>query len=455
VYILNKKIGVVSLGCPKNLVDSEIMLALLKKKGFEITAEKEEANVIIVNTCGFIESAKEESINTILEMADYKKGKCELLVVAGCLAQRYKDEINKEIPEVDFVVGVSGYGEIAGIIDKAYNNGIEGISSESLYCDNNCGIEYLTNDRLISTNKGYAYLKIAEGCDNCCTYCIIPSIRGPYRSRSMEDIVSEAQSLAQNGIKEVILVAQDVTVYGKDLYGEKKLVDLIEKISGIHGIEWIRLLYCYPEEIDDALIQEIADNHKVVKYLDIPIQHASDKILKMMGRRGNSEVIKNTLAKLRASIPRLVLRTSLIVGFPGEDEKDFKILYDFVRESKFERLGVFTYSREEGTPAYDLKPQIKKSVKDSRRSDIMQIQREITVRHNESRLNKIYKTLVEGVSEDGIFYYGRTYGEAPDIDGFVYFTSQEPLKAGEFVNVKILNIDDYDLIGEVVNESSK
>ncbi|NLP14604.1 MAG: 30S ribosomal protein S12 methylthiotransferase RimO [Clostridium sp.] len=452
---MNKKIGVVSLGCPKNLVDSEIMLGSLKKKGFEITGDKEEANVIIVNTCGFIESAKEESINTILEMAEYKKGKCKLLIVTGCLVQRYRDEIKKEIPEVDFVVGVSGYCEIAGIIDKAYNSGIEAVSSNAVYCDNNCGVEYLTNDRLLSTNKGYAYLKIAEGCDNCCTYCVIPSLRGSYRSRSMEDIVCEAQSLAKNGIKEVILVAQDVTVYGRDLYGEKKLVDLIRKISGIQGIEWIRLLYCYPEEIDDALIKEIADNRKVVKYLDMPIQHASDKILKMMGRRGNSEDIKNTLAKLRSSIPRLVLRTSLIVGFPGEDDKDFKILYDFVRGFEFDRLGVFTYSREEGTPAYNLKPQIKKSVKDSRRSDIMQIQKEITVRKNEGRLNRIYKTLVEGVADDGIFYCGRTYAEAPDIDGSIFFTSQEPLKIGGFVNVKILNVDDYDLIGEVMNESSK
>lgn len=451
---MKKKIGIVSLGCPKNLVDSEIMLGLLKKKDYEITKDEEEANIIIVNTCGFIESAKEESINTILEMAHYKNGNCELLVVAGCLAQRYKHEIIKEIPEVDAVVGTSGYGEIAQIIDKAYGSG-NPVNEKAVFHENNGSLEYLKNERLISTNSGYAYLKISEGCDNCCTYCVIPSLRGPYRSRSIEDIVSESQYLSNNGVKEVILVAQDVTGYGKDLYGEKKLVELLRKISSIEGIEWIRLLYCYPEEFDEALINEIADNNKVLKYLDIPIQHASDKILKLMGRRGTSEGVRGLLTRLKSLIPGLVLRTSLIVGFPGEDDKDFKILYDFVKKFEFDRLGVFTYSREEGTPAYDLKPQIKKSVKDSRRSDIMQLQKEIAFAKNENRLNKVYKTLVEGVSDDGIFYYGRTYMEAPDIDGSIFFTSPEPLTKGEFVNVKILNIDDYDLIGEVTNESSK
>lgn len=453
---MKKKVGIISLGCPKNLVDSEIMLGLLKKNDFEITSDSEEANVIIVNTCGFIESAKEESINTVLEMANYKNKNCEMLIVAGCLAQRYKDEIIKEMPEVDAVVGVSGYDEIAKVIEEFYSKKNDKNDKEkAVFHKDTLSVEYLNNERLLSTNSGYAYLKISEGCDNRCTYCAIPYIRGPYRSRKMEDIISEAEFLAGKGVKEVILVAQDVTVYGKDLYGQKKLVELVREVSGIEGIEWIRLLYTYPEEIDEELIKEIANNEKVVKYLDIPIQHASDKILKLMGRRSTSEGIRNILDRLRAEVPDIVLRTSLIVGFPGEDEKDFKILYDFVRKYEFDRLGVFTYSREEGTPAYDLKPQIKKSVKESRRNDIMQLQKEIVQRKNESRLEKVYKTLVEGVSEDGIFYYGRTYAEAPDIDGSVYFTSAEPLKFGEFVNVKVLNIDDYDLIGEVINESSK
>jgi len=449
---LKKKVGIISLGCPKNLVDSEIMLGLLKKNDFEITSDREKANIIIVNTCGFIESAKEESINTILEMTSYKNKNCELLIVVGCLAQRYKDEIIKEIPEVDAVIGVSGYSEIAKVIDKVFSRDNK---EKAMFHKDTLNVEYLNNERLLSTNSGYAYLKISEGCDNCCTYCAIPSIRGPHRSRSMEDIVLEAKSLAEKGVKEVILVAQDVTVYGKDLYGQKKLVELLRKISSIQEIDWIRLLYSYPEEIDDELIKEIANNKKIVKYLDIPIQHASDKILKLMGRRSTGEGVRNILDRLKASIPGLVLRTSLIVGFPGEDDKDFKILYDFVRKYEFDRLGVFTYSREEGTPAYDLKPQIKKSVKESRRSDIMQLQKEIVQRKNESRLDQVYKTLVEGVAEDGIFYYGRTYAEAPDIDGSIYFTSIEPLKFGEFVSVKILNIDDYDLIGEVIDESSK
>ncbi|MFZ5986889.1 MAG: 30S ribosomal protein S12 methylthiotransferase RimO [Bacillota bacterium] len=452
---MNKKIGVVSLGCPKNLVDSEIMLGLLKKNDYEITADKEAANVIIVNTCGFIESAKEESINTILEMAEFKERNCELLIVVGCLAQRYKDEILNEIPEVDAVIGTGGYGEIARIIDEAYGYKKAGTEEKAVFHDNLDSIQYLKGERLISTKSGYVYLKIAEGCDNCCTYCIIPSLRGPYRSRSIEDIICEAQLLAERGAKEVILVAQDVTSYGKDIYKEKRLVHLIREISRIQGIEWIRLLYCYPEEIDDDLIDEIAGNNKVLKYLDIPIQHVSDKILKLMGRRGTSAGVGDLLTKLKARIPDIVIRTSLIVGFPGEDEKDFKALYDFVKKFEFDRLGVFAYSKEEGTPAYDIKPHIKKSVKESRRNDIMQLQKEITYEKNQKRLDKIYRTLVEGVSEDGIFYHGRTYAEAPDIDGSIYFTSIEPLKTGEFVDVRILNTDEYDLIGEVVNESSK
>jgi ribosomal protein S12 methylthiotransferase len=446
---LGKKIGIVSLGCPKNLVDSEIMLGLLKKQSYEITNDEEDADIIIVNTCGFIESAKQESINTILEMAEYKKGKCQLLIVTGCLAERYKENVIKEIPEIDAVVGTGSYGEISDIIDKAFNG-----EKPVLYGKLE-ELDYLKNDRVMSTNNGYAYLKIAEGCNNCCTYCIIPSLRGKYRSRKIEDVVEEAEKLAASGAKELILIAQDTTRYGEDLYSEKRLVDLIQKISKIESIEWIRLLYCYPEEIDDRLINEIADNSKVCKYLDIPIQHISDKILKSMGRRGTSTDVKGVLTKLRTKIPDLVLRTTFIVGFPGEDDSDYDLLKDFVKDFKFDRLGIFTYSKEEDTPAARMKPQVPKVTKQTRFDSLMKLQKQIAEQKNKSRLNKIYKTLVQGVSDDGIFYFGRTYAETPEIDGLVYFTSLEPLHVGDLTNVKILNVDEYDLIGEVTNESSK
>jgi len=452
---LKKKIGIVSLGCPKNLVDSEIMLGILKKKDFEITADESDANIIIVNTCGFIETAIEESINSILEMSKYKKLKCRLLIVTGCLAERYKEEILKEIPEVDAVIGTGGYGHIAEVIDKLYKTEEAIPFDKRLFLEYEDGVEYLKGERVISTNKGYAYLKIAEGCDNCCTYCVIPSLRGAYTSRQMEDVIKEAMQLANQGVKEIILVAQDVTRYGEDIYKEKKLVELIREVGKIKEIKWIRLLYCYPEEIDENLIAEMSSNPKVVKYLDIPIQHASDKILSSMGRRGTLESLDSLLSKLKNRMPDIVIRTTLIVGFPGEDDKDFRILYGFVKKHQFDRLGVFSYSKEEGTPAYDMKPQIKRSVKESRLNDIMQLQKEIVKEKNNSRLNRTYTVLVEGVAEDGIFYIGRSYAEAPDIDGLIYFTSEEPLEFGSFVEVKILNVDDYDLIGEVINESSK
>lgn len=448
---MKKKIGLVSLGCPKNLVDSEIMLGKLTKENFEITSDEKEAHIIIVNTCGFIDSAKEESINTILEMAKFKNNKCEVLIVTGCLAQRYKEEIIKEMPEVDAVVGTGEYGEIEKVIQSVY----DGKAKCYTNLNGSDNIKYLNQKRVLSTVSGYAYLKIAEGCDNCCTYCIIPSLRGPYKSRKIEDIRDEALHLAKEGVKEIILIAQDVTGYRKDIYGGRKLVNLIREISEIDGIEWIRLLYCYPEEIDDELIKEISSNGKLVKYLDIPIQHASDNILKKMGRRGTLCDIKDVLNKLKTRVPEIAIRTTLIVGFPGEDERDFEILCDFVKENEFDRLGVFTYSKEEGTAAYKLKPQIKKSLKESRKTHIIKLQKEIVIKKNKNRLNKVYKTLVEGVSDDGIFYYGRTYSEAPDIDGYIYFTSIELLEIGKFVNVRVLNIDEYDLIGEVVHESSQ
>ena len=448
---MNKKIGVVSLGCPKNLVDSEVMLGLLKNRDYEITNDKENADILIVNTCGFIETAKQESIQTILEMSECKKQNCKLLIVTGCMAERYKDKIIEEIPEVDAVVGTGNYSEIADVIEKAFY-AKEHSGEKPVLFGKLDAIDYLQGERILSSLRGSAYLKIAEGCDNCCTYCIIPSLRGKFRSRKLQDILDEAKKLAQNGCKELIVVAQDTTRYGTDLYGEKRLVELIQGLSEIQDIEWIRLLYCYPEEIDDALIDEIANNPKVCKYLDIPIQHASDKILKTMGRRGTSREVKELLAKLRKRIPNIVIRTTLIVGFPGESEEDFDELFEFVSFSKFDRLGVFTYSKEEDTPASKLKQQVNKRVKENRQKLIMLQQHKITQDKNEKRMNKTYLTLVEGISEDGIFYYGRSYAEAPEIDGQIYFTSKEPLKVGEFVNVRVLNVDEYDLIGEVIDE---
>lgn len=446
---MKKKIGVVSLGCPKNLVDSEIMLGLLKKSEFEITSDKKKADIIIVNTCGFIETAKQESVNTILEMAQAKSRNCELLIVTGCMAERYREQIMQQIPEVDAVLGTGNYSEIADIIDKAYG-GEKAVAYGKLEEK-----AYLENERVLTTGKGYAYLKIAEGCDNCCTYCIIPSLRGHYRSRKLEDITAEAARLAQAGIREIILVAQDTTRYGTDIYKERKLVELLRQLSAISGIDWIRLLYCYPEEIDAALIREIADNDKVVKYMDIPVQHASDKILKRMGRRGTRDEVARLLTDLKTAVPGISLRTSLIVGFPGEDEEDFEQLRAFVGEMQFDRLGVFTYSKEEDTPAAGFPDQVPKRLKEKRQKALMLLQQEIMLEKNRQRLGRQYKTIVEGVADDGIFYYGRTYAEAPDIDGTIYFTSPEPLSAGEFVDVKILNTDDYDLIGEVCHESAE
>lgn len=446
---MKTKIGVVSLGCPKNLVDSEIMLGILDRDKYEIINTEESAEIIVVNTCGFIESAKQESINTILEMADYKKDGCKLLIVTGCLAERYREQIIEQIPEVDAVVGTGNYEEINSVIEKAC-----GGEKTVLYGKlNETG--YLEKNRLLSSKNGYAYLKIAEGCNNGCTYCIIPSLRGPYRSRKMEDILKEAVSLAAQGVRELILVAQDITRYGTDIYKTRELPKLIRNLSGIQGIEWIRLLYCYPEEIDDSLIEEIAANPKVCKYLDIPIQHASDKILKAMDRRGSIEDVRNLLKKIRERIPGVILRTSLIVGFPGEDEGDFSELRSFVKEFAFDRLGVFIYSKEEGTRAATMKRQVKNSTKEKRLNEIMTLQEKISHEKNDKRVNRIYPVLVEGIAADGIFYQGRSYGEAPEIDGKIYFTSLEPLKNGEFVNVKILNAEDYDLIGEVIHESSQ
>lgn len=446
---MNKKIGMVSLGCPKNLVDSELMLGALKGHGYEIVTNSEDAQIIIVNTCGFIESAKQESINTIIEMASFKKQSCELLIVTGCLAQRYRKMILDEIPEVDAVLGTGSYSEIASVINVAYEGSHPAIYGELE------GTGYLEGERVLSTGKGYAYIKIAEGCDNCCTYCVIPSLRGRFRSRRKEEILKEAVSLAASGVKELILVAQDTTRYGLDIYGKKQLVELLQMLSSLESVEWIRLLYCYPEEIDEPFIQELVQNNKVCKYLDIPIQHASDTILKRMGRRGSSRDVSNLLEALRKQIPGLVLRTSLIVGFPGEMEEDFSILEAFIKKYRFDRLGVFMYSKEEDTPAAKMHDQIPAKTKKNRYGKLMRLQCLISTENNADRLGKKYKVLVEGIAEDGIFYFGRSYAEAPDIDGLIYFTSNEPLEVGQMVFVKILNSGQYDLTGEVENESAQ
>jgi len=445
---LKEKVGIVSLGCPKNLVDSEIMLGILQEEGYEITGDSAEADIVVVNTCGFIDAAKREAIDTILEMAEYKKKRCRLLIVSGCLAERYREKIIEEMPEVDAVIGTGSCDEISRIIREA------GKGNKALSFKNLCGTGYLESRRVVSTQNGYAYVKIAEGCDNRCTYCIIPSLRGRYRSRRLENILEEVRDLSGKGAKEIILVAQDTTRYGIDIYGKRTLARLVGEIEKIESVEWIRLMYCYPDEIDDDLVDEYARNRKLCKYLDLPVQHASDRILEAMGRRGGSGDIRKVISHIKNIVPGIVLRTSLIVGFPGETDEDFKQLYEFVRELLFDRLGVFIYSREEGTPAFRLKPQVRAGIKKRRHAELMALQKSISAAKNRERLGRIYKTLVEGVSDDGIFYFGRTYAEAPDIDGSIYFASDKPLKIGEFVNVKVLNSDDYDLIGAVTNESS-
>lgn len=443
-----KKIGMISLGCPKNLVDSENMLGILTKDGYEITNNEEDAEILIINTCGFIESAKKESIDTILEMSDYKSDKCKLLVVTGCLAQRYKEEIMKEIPEVDVVIGTGDFQNIDKIIKRAYSG--EKVIEFKSEIDLN-----KLDERVLSTNKNFAYLKIAEGCDNCCTYCIIPKLRGKYRSRELESIIDEAKKLINIGIKELIIVAQDITNYGSDIYGELKLTTLLREISKIEGNFFIRLMYCYPELINTELISEIKTNDKILKYIDMPVQHISDSILSKMGRRGDSRQIKEVISNLRLNIPEIVIRSSIIVGFPGETKEDFDLLLQFIKDTHFDKLGVFVYSKEEDTPAANMTNQIKKVVKNRRYNILMNAQKEISRNINNNKNGKVFNCIVDGVADDGIFYFGRTYCEAPEIDGNVYFTSLNELKIGEFVNIKILNTEEYDIIGEVVDESSK
>ena len=435
----------VSLGCDKNLVDSEMMITALKKAGYLIIDNVEEADIIVVNTCCFIGDAKEESINTLLDMAAYKEDRCKLLVAAGCLAQRYHDEIKTEIPEVDVIIGTMGYEELISSIDEALQSKhvVESLKS----------IDYLPTpltDRDSMSGGYYAYLKIAEGCDKHCTYCVIPKVRGKYRSVPMENLIAQAEHLVENGAKELILVAQETTLYGKDLYGKKSLPELLEKLSEIEELKWIRILYCYPEEITDELIDTIKRLPKVCNYLDIPIQHGTDKILKKMGRWTDKAEIVSIVEKLRAGIPDIALRTTLITGFPGETEEDFEELKEFVKQLRFDRLGVFTYSQEEDTPAAQMEDQVPEEVKEARRDEIMQLQQEIAFEKSASRVGEDMDVMVEGYLPDDGVYICRTYMDAPDVDGYVFVSTDWNLMSGDFIKVEIVGSDQYDLIGEVV-----
>ena len=435
----------VSLGCDKNLVDSEMMITSLRKNGFVLTDDIEDADVIVVNTCCFIGDAKEESINTLIEMGGYKEGRCKLLVAAGCLAQRYHNEIKEDIPEVDLIVGTMGYEDLSEKINEAL--GGKGVL-ESLK-----DIDYLPTpltDRDSMSGGYYAYLKIAEGCDKCCTYCVIPKVRGHYRSVPMDNLIAQAKHLVANGAKELILVAQETTLYGKDIYGEKSLPKLLEELSKIDELKWIRILYCYPEEITDELISAIKNLPKVCHYLDMPIQHGSDDVLRRMGRWTNREQIEKTVAKLREEIPDIALRTTLITGFPGETEDDFEQVKEFVKKMEFDRLGVFTYSREEDTPAAEMDGQIDEEVKEARRDEIMQIQQDIAFDKSNSRVGEIYEVMIEGRLPDEGVYIARTYMAAPDVDGYVFIQSDYNLDSGDFVKVEVTRSDEYDLIAEII-----
>ena len=441
------KVGMVSLGCDKNRVDSELILGSINKF-YEITNNPKEAEIIIINTCGFIESAKQESIDTILEMAEYKKThKCKMIIATGCLTQRYGDELLELIPEIDILMGVNDYMKLHKLIVDFIKT--EQRVSSTTYKDE--GVN--EGERILTTNSHTAYLRIAEGCNNFCTYCIIPKIRGKFRSRSKESILAEANSLVNQGVKEIILIAQDLTNYGEDLYGKNQLHVLVNELSEIEGLEWIRLLYCYPEEITNELIEVIANNPKVMKYLDLPIQHISNNILKMMARKTNKETIIDKIDLLREKVPGITLRTSLIVGFPGETEEDFNELCSFLKDYKLDNVGVFTYSQEEGTAAAKLPNQIDEDVKIKRKETLMNIQRGIVRDLNKLKIGNIYDTIIDGST--GEYYIGRNYEMAPEIDGLIYITKGKVLKKGDIIKVKITNIMEYDLVGDVWNESSK
>lgn len=442
----------VSLGCDKNLVDSEMMITSLRKAGHQIIDNEEDAEIIVVNTCCFIGDAKEESINTLISMGEYKENaNCKLLVAAGCLAQRYHEEIKSEIPEVDVIIGTMSYESLIEAIEIGLQK--KGVTTERLE-----SIDYLPkplHDRDSMSGGYFAYLKIAEGCDKCCTYCIIPKVRGKYRSVPMEDLLAQAKHLVENGAKELILVAQETTLYGKDLYGEKSLPKLLEQLSEIEDLRWIRILYCYPEEITEEIIDAVKRLPKVCNYLDIPIQHGSDHILKRMGRWTNQQEIIDIVDKLRTAIPDIALRTTLITGFPGETEKDFEELKAFVKKMRFERLGVFTYSQEEDTKAAEFEEQIEQDVKEARKNEIMEIQQGIAFEHCQAQIGRVLDVMIEGSLPDEGVYIARTYMDSPDIDGYVFVESDWNLMSGDFVTVEIIGADEYDLIGRIVEDDSE
>ena len=436
----------VSLGCDKNLVDSEVMLGLLAQKGHQMVDSEEQADVIVVNTCCFINDAKEESIQTILEMAEYKKdGSIQALIVTGCMAQRYKQEIIDEIEEVDAVLGTTSYDKIVEAIEQA----VQG--KKTVQMTDIDALPTVESKRLVTTGGHFAYLKIAEGCDKHCTYCIIPKIRGNFRSVPMERLIQEAKDLVDQGVKEIILVAQETTLYGKDLYGEKSLHVLLKELCKIGGLRWIRILYCYPEEITDELIQVIKEEDKICKYLDIPIQHASDAVLKRMGRRTSKQQLIDTVNKLREEIPGIALRTTLITGFPGETQEQHEELMEFVDEMEFDRLGVFTYSPEEDTPAATMPDQIEESVKEDRQAELMELQQEIAFDLAERMIGKEVIVMFEGKVADENVYVGRTYMDAPNVDGLIFVETNEDLMSGDFAKVKITGALEYDLIGELIS----
>ena len=442
------KVGFVSLGCAKNLCDTEVMLHHLMEAGYQITPEETEADAVIINTCAFIESAKKESIDNILDIAWLKKhGKLRALIVTGCLAERYRQQVMDEMPEVDAILGVGAIHKITEALDASLSRG----AGQAKYCclDDKESAS-LGGDRVITTGEVSAYIKIAEGCNNRCTYCAIPSIRGKLRSRSIEDIVAEAKNLDEMGIKELVVIAQDTTVYGKDLYGEYRLPELLRAITDATSIPWIRILYCYPDKITDELIEEMRTNSRIVHYIDLPIQHISDRVLRAMNRHGDSACIKDAIARLRAAMPDIVIRTTAIVGFPGETEEDFNELCDFVAATKFERFGAFPYSREENTPAAEMPDQIDEQTKQDRYDIIMKCQMRVSEEFNEGLLGSTVRVLCEGFDPVSESYYGRTYRDAAEIDGKIWFASKKKANAGDFVDVRVTDIMDYDLVGEAL-----
>ena len=439
-----EKVSVISLGCAKNLTDAEVMLAKLQKAGYEITYNEREAEILIVNTCAFIDSAKQESIDTILDLADLKNdAKLKYLIVAGCMGERFSKEVLEQLPEVDGVCGTGDFDDIVSVVENVKNKrGIYLKGSEYACLD--------TTDRILATPPYTAYLKIAEGCSNYCTYCVIPKIRGKFRSRDKESIINEAKLLVQKGVKELVLIAQDTSCYGKDLYGKPVLSELIRELSEIKDLEWVRVHYLYPEGVTDELIEEFKTNEKLVKYFDIPLQHFSDNVLKKMARRTNAAQIENLIKKIRENVKNAVIRTSLIVGFPGETEEDFYKLYDFLKEYKLDRVGVFTYSQEESTPAASYDNQIEEDVKQDRKSKLEELLMEITECKNEEKIGKEVSVLVEGKDKVLKMYYGRTYADSIDVDPKVFFKSDDEIKEGSFVKVKLSDYIDCDMIGELI-----